>query len=251
VHGHRGVSAPFFRDGAIRFCARASRRKRSFFSRRRDTPTRASRRKRPFFSRRRDTPTYRGVKKTKGGSRGPFSYPAITLYGHRGVSAPFFRDGAIPFFSGPFAAKKAKSGSRGPFGYPAITLFGHRGVSAPFFRDGAIPFFSGPFAAKKAKSGSRGPFGYPAITLYGHRGVSAPSFRDGAIPFLTVGSQSFVRIAGSLRLPRDNPTRASRRKRPFFSRRRDTLFYSRIAELRHDRGVPSVTPRLRYSGIAA
>jgi len=35
---HRGVSTLSFSGGAIRFCARASRRKRFFFSRRRDTP---------------------------------------------------------------------------------------------------------------------------------------------------------------------------------------------------------------------
>ena len=120
--------------------------------------------------------------------------------------------------------RKTSSGSRGPAGYPAMTQHGHRGV-------------------KKTKGGSRGPFGFPAITPRGHRGVSAPSFRDGAIRFFTAGSQGFVWIAGFLRLPRDDPTRASRRKRPFFSRRRDTLFYSRIARLRQDRGVPSVTPR--------
>ncbi len=90
----------------------ASRRKRPFFSRRRDTPFirsegqksgfaqrarrtqrgQASRRKRSFFSRRRDT-LFRRAKK---GSRGPVGYPAIP-HGHRGVSAFSFRDGAIPF----------------------------------------------------------------------------------------------------------------------------------------------------------
>ncbi|HQG97353.1 MAG TPA: hypothetical protein PLO75_01910, partial [Thermotogota bacterium] len=65
LHGHRGVSAPSFCDGAI-----------------------------PRH--------HRGLKRTKGGSRGPFGYPAITLWrdiphGHRGVSAPSFCDGAIRF----------------------------------------------------------------------------------------------------------------------------------------------------------
>ncbi|OQC30138.1 MAG: hypothetical protein BWX67_01942 [Thermotogae bacterium ADurb.Bin062] len=189
----------------------------------RDNPARASRRKENkrgiagSLRLPRDDPMARYPfvqpdRKTSSGSRGPAGYPAMTQHGHRGV-------------------KKTKGGSRGPFGFPAITPRGHRGVSAPSFRDGAIRFFTAgsqgfvriagslrlprddPMARyaflqpdHRASSGSRGSFGYPAMTPHGHRGVSAPSFRDGAIRFFTAGSQDFVRIAGSLRLPRDNPT---------------------------------------------
>ena len=40
------------------------------------------------------------VKRERSGSRGPVSYPAITLNGHRGVSASSFCDGAIRFLEG-------------------------------------------------------------------------------------------------------------------------------------------------------
>ena len=65
----------------------------------------SSRRKRLFFSRRRDPPTSSRCKKTEGGSRGrknhlPRDNPtrlSQRLDSHRGVSAPSFRDGAIRF----------------------------------------------------------------------------------------------------------------------------------------------------------
>ncbi len=98
-HGHRGVSAPSFRDGAI--------------------PGRASRRKRFFFLRRRDTRTESRRKEYKRRIAGSLRLPAITPRGHRGVSAPSFRDGAIPRHHR--GVKKTKGLSRGPFSYPAIT----------------------------------------------------------------------------------------------------------------------------------
>jgi len=53
----------------------------------RDNPTRASRRKRSFFSRRRDTVFFFFFSLLqKIVSRGPVGYPAITPFGHRGVS---------------------------------------------------------------------------------------------------------------------------------------------------------------------
>ncbi len=82
------------------------------------------------------------------------------------------------------------------------------------------------------------PASYPAITPHGHRGVSAFSFRDGAIPRSHRGVKNTKRRIARLRglpksarwLSRDNATRGSRRKRPFFSRRRDTFFraYRRV-----------------------
>ncbi len=74
---------------------------------------------------------------------------------------------------------------------------------------------------------------YPAITPHGHRGVSDPSFCEGAICICT-GSSRVERAKGvsrgrKNRLRRDNPTRSSRRKRPFFLRRRDTLLHGPIA----------------------
>jgi len=93
------------------------------------------------------------------------------------------------------------------------------------------------------------PAGYPAMTPYGHRGValfllamarypqhghrgvSAFSFRDGAIP----------------------PTRASRRKRSFFSRRRDTPTSSRCKEKRRIAGshwLPRDDPRANRGASA-
>ena len=72
----------------------------------------------------------------------------------------------------------------------------------------------------------------------GYRGVSAPSFRDGAIRFCTrlekQGSRGGHRkhrekiLEKALRMPWERPGNAelrglSRRKRPFFSRRRDTV----------------------------
>jgi len=179
VRRHRGVSAPSFRDGAIRFCARASRRKRLFFLRRRDTlfihsidkkrvrtegtentekrflgkrcerlgtpnfslawfhlfigsvPKPASRRKRPFFSRRRDTPFIRSE-----GQKSGFAQRARRT--QRGQASrrkrSFFSRRRDTLF------RRAKKGSRGPVGYPAIP-HGHRGVSAPSFRDARYPGF--------------------------------------------------------------------------------------------------------------
>ena len=71
--------------------------------------------------------------------------------------------------------------------------------------------------------------------MHDHRGVSAPSFRDGAIRFCTclekLGSHGGHRekiLEKALRMPWERPGNAelrglSRRKRPFFSRRRDTV----------------------------
>jgi len=140
----------------------------------------------------------------------PAGYPAITPYGHRGVSALSFRDGAIPRRHR--GVKRTKRGSRGPFGYPAITPYGHRGVSTPFFRDGAIRFYSSWSRGKKAKGESQG--------LKNHlpRDNSVRSSRRKR-PFFsrrrdtTTSSrckENKKGIAGSLRLPRDYPARASR-----------------------------------------
>jgi hypothetical protein len=147
----------------------------------------------------------------------PAGYPAITPYGHRGVSALSFRDGAIPRRHR--GVKRTKRGSRGPFGYPAITPYGHRGVSTPFFRDGAIRFYSSWSRGKKAKGESQG--------LKNH-------------------------------LPRDNSVRSSRRKRPFFSRRRDTLLFELVAGQKKQRAnrkvvkttYPAITP-YDHRGVSA
>jgi len=131
-----GINRAIFRDGAIRICTGPSRRKRPFFSRRRDTL---------------GTPTFklagflRGRKKNKKRIARLREFPKSARWlprdnphEHRGVSAPSFRDGAIrrerqllswQVFCG--VVKRTKSGSRDfvsfrsqPAGYPAITQTG-------------------------------------------------------------------------------------------------------------------------------
>jgi len=96
----------------------------------------ASRRKRPFYSRRRDTPVFVRSKDQKQGShRGHREHRESR---HRGVSAFSFRDGAIPRFS--FVQKIKKQGSHR--GHREHGEDKHRGVIALSIRDGAIPRFS-------------------------------------------------------------------------------------------------------------
>jgi len=147
-----GINRAIFRDGAIRICTGPSRRKRPFFSRRRDTL---------------GTPTFklagflRGRKKNKKRIARLREFPKSARWlprdnanGHRGVSAPSFRDGAIRFL------RKAKGGSRGRKNHlPRDNPHEHRGASAPSFRDGAICWerqFLSWHVLKKSSRGGRG-----------------------------------------------------------------------------------------------
>ncbi len=96
----------------------------------------------------------------------------------------------------------------------------HRGVSASSFRDGAIPRFS--FVPKFKKQGSHRKHRENGENR--HRGVSAFSFCDGAIPILERHRADRGVVKNTY--PAITP-RASRRKRPFFSRRRDTPVFVR------------------------
>ena len=134
------LSWPGLEKGFARRTQRA-RRKEAF-------PSTASRRKRFFFVRRRDTLVFVSEIK-KQGSHGEHRGRGERRHSqarHRGVSASSLCDGAIRFFKCRSRRVKTKGGSRDfvgfrsqPAGYPAITPHGrHRGVSALSLRDGAI-----------------------------------------------------------------------------------------------------------------
>ena len=168
----------------------------------------------------------------------PAGSPAITPHGHRGVSAFFFRDGAIPLSFVPKIktgfAQRAQRAQRKKW---QRTVFSRKKKRHAGLKSGVPRRSRG--GAKSTEGVSRDfvssrsqPAGYPAMTPHGHRDVSASSFRDGAIPLSYVPK---IKTGFALRSQR---TRRKNWQGTGFSRKKK-------GHVGLKSGVPRALPRLR------